>query len=109
MPVGAAMDRVRVLRSKNAGPYALTFDIVLREQADFERIASGLKAEKVASAYRIPVEGVLGTGRIDELRAFKISIMRRVPAGHIGDSDCYGMNQEQPLARLVLELLEGDT
>lgn len=109
MSAGAVMDRVRVLRSKNAGPYALTFDIVLREQADFERIAASLKAETVASAYRIPVENVLGTGRIDELRAFKISIMRRVPAGHIGDSDCYGMNQEQPLTRLVLKLLEGDT
>lgn len=48
-----AIERIRVLRSKNAGPFALTFDIVLRGREDFERVVAGLRPELVARAYAI--------------------------------------------------------
>lgn len=101
-----ALERVRVLRSKNAGPFALTFDVVLRERGDFERCVSGLSAARLARAYAISPEDVLGTTTIESLQAVKVSIRRPRPAGHPGDPDCYGMNQEEPLARLILEMLE---
>lgn len=100
-----AIERIRVLRSKNAGPFALTFDIVLRGREDFERVVAGLRPELVARAYAIDPDRILGTETLETLRAIKISIQRRVPAGHPGDGDCYGMNQEEPLARLVEEVL----
>jgi hypothetical protein len=37
----------------------------------------------------------------------KASFKRRLPCGHPGDPDCYGMNQEQPLARLLDRLVDG--
>lgn len=99
------IDRIRVLRSKNAGPFALTFDIVLRSREDFERVVAGLLPELVARAYAIDPDRILGIAALDTLQAIKISIQRRVPAGHPGDGDCYGMNQEEPLARLVEQVL----
>lgn len=99
------MNRIRVLRSKNAGPYTITFDIVLRDDSDFDNVRSNLSGDDVARAYAIPVTDVLGTDALPALHALKISIRRRTPSGHPGDSDCYGMNQEEPLARVVMGLL----
>lgn len=98
--------RFRVMRSKNAGPYALTFDIVLRHEADFAALAERLDGAAVARAYGMAPAAVIAPSFIPALCAIKVSVMRRRPAGDPGDPDCYGMNQEEPLARLLLGLLE---
>lgn len=84
----------------------LTFDIVLREEAEFERIRSALSREAVACAYAIQPEDVMSLSAVPALLALKVSIRRRHPAGHPGDSDCYGMNQEEPLARLLQSIAD---
>ena len=99
-------ERIKVLRSKNAGPYALTFDVVFRDPADFRKVVSNMGKEDVARTYRVTAESVISTESIESLSAFKVSIVRPRPAGHPGDSDCYGMNQEEPLALLVWSILE---
>lgn len=98
---GSIFERVHVLRSKNAGPYVLTLDLVLDRRADFDKVLAGLDAEGVANAYRIAPDNVLSITSLESLNAIKICISRRVPAGHPGDPDCYGMNQEEPLAALL--------
>lgn len=100
------LERVSVLRSKNAGPLVLTFDIVLRRHDDFERIRSALTQQQVARAYAIPEEDVLSINATPALRAIKVCIRRRRPAGHPGDSDCYGMNQEEPLAEVLRSMAD---
>lgn len=100
------LERVSVLRSKNAGPFVLTFDIVLQTQDDFERIRSALTQEQMARAYVIPKEDVLSINTTPALHAIKVCIRRRHPAGHPGDSDCYGMNQEEPLAELLRRIAD---
>ncbi|MBM3733733.1 MAG: DUF4387 domain-containing protein [Rhodospirillales bacterium] len=102
----APPDRIKVLRSKNAGPYALTFDVVFRDPADFRAFAARVRPDDVARAYGRPVTDVISTETIEALNAFKVSLVRDQPAGHPGDSDCYGMNQEEPLARLVRAVLD---
>ncbi len=102
----ASRERFRVLRSKNIGPWFLTFDIVLLEQDDFAKIVDRLTAADLATAYGVTPENVTKPSSQPELRAIKVSILRRIPAGHPGCSDYYGMNQEEPLARLLLRLLE---
>lgn len=98
------LDRVHVLRSKNAGPFTLTFDIVLDNADDFARVLGGLDRETVARAYAVPPEDVTAISSLARLNAVKICIRRRRPAGHPGDPDCYGMNQEEPLARLLRDI-----
>ena len=98
------VDRLKVLRSKNAGPYAVTLDVVFNDAADFEAMRQRLDAGLVAAAYGVDATDVLSLDFFAELLAAKVSVRRRRPAGHHGDPDCYGMNQEQPLARLLRQL-----
>lgn len=99
--------RAKVLRSKNAGPFVITLDVIFGTQADFESVRARIGAPALAEAYAIPREDVVGIDFVPELKAMKASFKRRLPSGHPGDPDCYGMNQEQPLAHLLDRLVGG--
>lgn len=101
----AARNRIKVLRSKNASPFVLTFDMVFRNPQDFESVRSALTPDRIAKTFGVTPKDVFPVGSVDELLALKFSIRRRTPSGHPGDSDCYGMNQEEPLARLIDSIL----
>jgi hypothetical protein len=94
----------RVIRSKNAGPYRLTLDIVFRDRATYERVkASGaLTAETVAAAYRIPVADVTDFTWFDLGGALKATLRRPVTAASVGDGDVYGAQQHAPLLGIEL-------
>ena len=99
------VDRLKVLRSKNAGPFIVTFDVVFHQTEDYEVLKAHLSKDKIAVAFNIPESDVLPFAFVDALSAAKLSIKRRRPCGHPGDSDCYGMNQEEPLAMLLRQLI----
>ena len=101
----AARRRFKVMRSKNAGPFFVTLDMVFRDESDFTLVLSSLTPAKLARAYGVETSAVTEATSLAALRAVKISYLRRIPAGHPGCSDCYGMNQEEPLARLILDIL----
>lgn len=99
------LDRFRVIRSKNAGPFIITLDAITRHLSDFEKIKTALTKAAIATTYNIPLTDVISIGYYDELQACKVCIKRRRPAGEFGDADCYGMNQEEPFARLLVSLV----
>ena len=99
--------RAKVLRSKNAGPFVITLDVIFGSQADFESVRATIGAAGLAEAYAIPLADVVGIDFVPELKAMKASFKRRLPCGHPGDPDCYGMSQEQPLAHLLDQLVDG--
>ena len=96
------MTRIRdladVCKSKNAGPFDLTVDIVFGDAETFERVrASGvLCADLFARLYSVSPEDVLFTA-YEPGRAFKASFPRLVPSGDIGDTDVYGAQQHAPV------------
>jgi hypothetical protein len=92
-------DLCAVCRSKNAGPFLITLDMIFKDPAAYGVVAAGrlITRELVADRYRIPPEDVVAIEYIDGLNAVKASYKRRLPAGSPGDPDCYGMNQEAPL------------
>jgi hypothetical protein len=92
-------DLCAVLRSKNAGPFLITLDMIFKDPAAYEAVKEArlITEELVADRYRIPVEDVVAVEYIDALNAIKASYKRRLPAGSPGDPDCYGMNQEAPM------------
>ena len=51
----------KVIRSKNAGPFEVTFDVIFDRKSAYEEVkASGaLTAEKLARLYNIPVDDIL--------------------------------------------------
>jgi hypothetical protein len=103
--MGGVVDRAKVLRSKNAGPFVITLDVIFGREADFEAVRSVINPALLAEAYAVPVRDVVGIDFVPQLYAMKASFRRRLPCGHPGDPDCYGMNQEQPLARLLDRLV----
>jgi|KBSMisStandDraft_5_1062788.scaffolds.fasta_scaffold22058_2 hypothetical protein len=94
----------KVIRSKNAGPFELTFDIMFDDVAKYEHVKrSGLiSAARIAEAYRIRVDDVLVCRPYDAAVAFKITIKRPVGSGDIEDRDVYGCQQHVPLTRLEI-------
>lgn len=91
-------DLARVCKSKNAGPFELTIDVVFDDDETFRRVkATGvLNAALFARLYSVPEAHVLFTP-YDAAFAFKATLPRLVPAGAFGDTDVYGCQQHAPL------------
>jgi hypothetical protein len=93
----------KLIRSKNAGPFSLTFDVMFEEEATYRRVvASGvLTRARFAAIYRVPEEKVLFFAH-DAARAIKISIPRPYVQCDLDDGDAYGGQQHAPLVELVI-------
>src|SRR5215213_3017014 len=94
----------QVVRSKQAGPYRLTLDIVFDDQAVYERVRrSGVITEElVAGLYGIPRDRITALIDFEPGRAFKITMRRPVTAGDPGDTDVYGACQAAPLLHIQI-------
>ena len=92
------MDLARVVRSKNAGPLHLTFDIMFETEADYARglAAEGLGAAHVAGLYSVSANAVRVIPYPAAL-AIKITLPRPQAAGGPRDRDVYGAQQHAPL------------
>ncbi len=100
------LDVAEVIRSKNAGPYELTLDIIFKEREMFERIVESgrIDAELIARLYCIQPENVLCVVNYAPAHAIKASIKRPVSSGNFEDRDVYGAQQHAPLMDLELDL-----
>ncbi len=102
---GETLDRIaKVIRSKNAGPFEITFDVMFDDEAAYARVKrSGvIDAARVAAVYRIPVWDVLVCKPFDAALAFKITIRRPVASGDLMDTDVYGCQQHVPLTAILV-------
>ena len=94
----------QVIRSKNAGPFELTFDIMFADSASYERVkrSGAINAHAIAAIYRVRVDDVLVCRPYDPAVAFKITIRRPVGSGDITDRDVYGCQQHVPLMTMEI-------
>lgn len=94
----------KLIRSKNAGPFELTFDVIFRDREGYERIrdAGLINREWVAATYRLTAEEV-AIIHYDAANAIKITIPRAAVSGDIDDSDVYGGQQHAPLVNLEVD------
>ncbi|MDL2210374.1 DUF4387 domain-containing protein [Desulfovibrio sp. OttesenSCG-928-O18] len=94
-----------VCKSKNAGPFDLTVDIVLPDRETYNKVlATGVVcAELFARLYNVAVEDVLFTP-YPAANAFKATFPRLVSGGDIGDTDCYGAQQHAPLLNVDIPI-----
>lgn len=91
----------KLIRSKNAGPFELTFDIMFKDEDCFREVMASrkLSAEFIAQLYKVDVKQVRFFV-IESLLTVKISIPRPVFSGDVGDTDVYGGQFHGPLVRL---------
>ncbi len=88
----------RLIRSKNAGPFMLTFDVMFEDDATYRRVirAQVLTKATFATLYHVPESDVLFFEH-DAARAIKISIPRPYVQCDLDDGDAYGGQQHAPL------------
>lgn len=89
----------QVIRSKNAGPFQFTVDVLFRDRDAYERVVRSevVTRESVAELYGLPAERVRGVYFWPSALALKVTLDREVSAGAPGDPDCYGAQQHAPL------------
>jgi len=94
----------KLIRSKNAGPFELTFDIMFKNRDSFNDVlkSEALSPKVIAQLYRVDVKQVRFFV-VEQLLAIKISIPRRVFSGDVRDTDIYGGQFHGPLVRLPVK------
>lgn len=88
----------RLIRSKNAGPFQLTFDVMFENEERYRRVknSGALTREVVAERYGLAPKDVLFF-YVDNALAVKASIPRPYFQGDMLDSDGHGGQQYVPL------------
>jgi hypothetical protein len=92
-----------MLRSKNAGPFFLTFDIIFHNKESYKKVIQSniISKEKIAKLYGCVSEEVQ-VFEYEKVSSIKISIPRQFPSGDIHDSDVFGAQQHVPLMMLEI-------
>lgn len=95
-----------VIRSKNAGPFELTLDIMFKDEGVFDQFykANVITPELIAELYQTSVENVIGVFYFSNARAIKATIIRPYPSGALCERDVYGAQQHAPLMNTVVDL-----
>jgi len=97
-------DLATTIRSKNAGPYCMTLDLVLPDGATFKRVQSSaaMRPDRIAALYGVAKEDVRVIP-FERILTIKVALPRPgASSGAPGDRDVYGCGQHFPLANLDL-------
>lgn len=102
--MASLQDLACVLRSKNAGPFQITIDLMFDDPAVYARVrdCGVLAPERIGAAYGVPVE-LVRVIPFDRVRAIKVTLPRRFAShgsGSAFDRDVYGAQQHGPLAQM---------
>ncbi len=91
-------DLAQLIRSKNAGPFVLTFDFMFDRWEDYQRVRDSgvINRELFARLYGTPLEDV-EIYNVDAAQAIKASIPRPYVQGDLEDGDSHGGQQFGPI------------
>ena len=92
-------EKVKKIRSKNAGPFWITIDIFCGSKEAYKEVRDSLDNVKIVKLFQIP-EQTLKRFEIESLNVIKFSFPRKIIQGHIHDRDMHGAQ----LAVLLSEL-----
>ena len=95
------IDYTKILRSKNAGPLFITFDLIFNSKEDMEYVETRLKKADVAKAYGVD-ESKIDIISYAVVNSIKITFPRKNISGSLADNDIYGCQQHKPLANIEL-------
>lgn len=95
------IDYTKILRSKNAGPLFITFDLIFNSKDDMEYVEKRLKKADIAKAYDV-LEDKIDVISYGVVNSIKITFPRKNISGSLADSDIYGCQQHVPLANIEI-------
>ena len=82
-------EKVKKIRSKNAGPFWITVDVFCGDKKVYKDIRNKLKNSKISNLFMIS-EQDLNRFEIDNLNVIKFSFPRKTIQGDIFDRDMHG-------------------
>ena len=99
MSTAKLTELAKAIRSKNAGPDKITFDVILRDREAFELVRKSgvLSREAVRKLYGVPEERISDHVEFAPACAIKFTFFRTQPSGSLGDADIFGSQQYGPL------------
>ncbi|MEK9754171.1 MAG: DUF4387 domain-containing protein [Rhodospirillaceae bacterium] len=93
----------KLIRSKNAGPFVLTYDIMFEDEETYRRVVrSGVLNRALVSELFNVSENEIQFFEHDLARAIKFSIPRPYIQGQVEDGDTMGGQQFAPLVTLEI-------
>lgn len=97
-------DMANVCRSKNAGPFQITIDLMFDSLEKYQNVlkSSSFTTEKIGALYHIDPAGI-AIKTFERILTIKVVLPRRASSGSPQDSDVYGSQQHFPLGDLDIE------
>ena len=95
------IDYTKILRSKNAGPLFITFDLIFNTKEQMQYIAQRLPKAQISQAYDVAEEKI-DIIVYEVVNSIKITFPRKNISGSLADNDIYGCQQHVPLANIEL-------
>tara|TARA_B100001093_G_scaffold496536_1_gene542319 strand:+ start:1549 stop:1863 length:315 start_codon:yes stop_codon:yes gene_type:complete len=93
----------KLVRSKNAGPFVMTIDIMFADSETYELVKkTGILNRRMVSEIYQMSENQVQFFEVDNCYAFKISIPRPCFQGDIRDSDSHAGQQYAPFVDLMV-------
>jgi hypothetical protein len=97
-------EMAKLIRSKNAGPWQLTIDIMFDTREKFDLVAKSPlgKRETYAKIYRID-EDLITLFLHEASMAIKVTFPRSTSAGAVNETDVFGGQFHSPLVKYQIE------
>ena len=95
------VDYTKILRSKNAGPLFITFDLIFSGSEEMDYVLERLTKSDVAKAYGID-EKEVDIIAYKVVNSIKITFPRQNISGSLCDNDIYGCQMHMPLANIEI-------
>ena len=93
-----------LIRSKNAGPFTVTIDIIFADRPTYDRVvhSGALSRARIGSIYRLREEDI-EIFEYAPANAIKVTFPRPVASGDLADGDVLAGQQYAPLVQLTIE------
>ncbi|MES2263811.1 MAG: DUF4387 domain-containing protein [Pseudomonadota bacterium] len=97
-------DLAQVIRSKNSGPFEITFDVMFDDLVVYRRVADSgvLTPELICGLYGVEPEDIVALLFFEPALAFKFTLRRGWPQGSIAERDTFGAQQYAPLLEIEI-------
>lgn len=95
------IEYTKILRSKNAGPLFITFDLMFDSKEKMNHVMNNLTAFAVANAYGVK-ESDVSIIKYQVVNSIKITFPRKNVSGSLFDDDIYGCQQHIPLSNIEI-------
>ena len=95
------IEYTKILRSKNAGPLFITFDLIFNNSEDMLYVKERLTKEAISKAYDVKIEKI-DIISYEVVNSIKITFPRKNISGSLADDDIYGCQQHVPLSNIEI-------